>query len=121
MEKTAEPEDKFLEADEGPEKPQPPTVDAMAKQKMQSKEGLLEGKKIAADKVYQVMKALTAMKMTKEDNKPGAVFPELFIGSVGAAYNKEALKENGITHILTCAANLKPRYAEVSVARDIIL
>jgi len=43
------------------------------------------------DQIYQVMKALTAMKLTKEDNSPGEVFPELFIGSIGAAYNQKSL------------------------------
>jgi hypothetical protein len=71
-------------------------------------------KKIDQDKVYQVMKALTAMKLVKEDGMPGAVFPDIFIGSVGAAYNKENLQKLGITHILTCAANIKPRFPNVS-------
>ena len=57
-----------------------------------------------------MMKALTTMKLTKEDNEPGEVFPELFIGSIGAAYNKESLKERGITHVLCTAAGLKPRF-----------
>lgn len=60
------------------------------------------------------MKALTAMKLTKEDKNPGAVFPDLFIGSIGAAYNKEVLTELGITHILTCASNIRPRFENVS-------
>jgi hypothetical protein len=50
------------------------------------------------------------MKLTKEDCNPGAIFPDLYIGSIGAAYNKDMLKKIGITHILTCAANLKPRF-----------
>ena len=69
-------------------------------------------KKVDADKVYQVMKALTAMKLVKEDGVPAQVFPDIFLGSVGAAYNKESLKQLGITHILTCAANIKPRFPE---------
>jgi len=68
-----------------------------------------------SEKLYQVVKALTAMKLTKEDPMPGAVFPDLFIGSIGAAYNKKVLQELGITHILTCAANIKPRFPDVSV------
>ena len=56
------------------------------------------------------MKALTAMKLTKEDSVPGAVLPELFIGSVGAAYNLKSLQELGITHILTTAAGIKARF-----------
>jgi hypothetical protein len=38
-----------------------------------------------------VMKALTAMKLTKEDQVPGEVIDGLFIGSVGAAYNQKSL------------------------------
>ena len=60
----------------------------------------------------QVMKALTAMKLTKEDAVPGKVFEDIYIGSIGCAYNKEKMKEIGITHILCCAANLKPRFKD---------
>ena len=60
--------------------------------------------------VHELMKALTAMKLTKEDNVPGQVFPELFIGSIGAAYNQKSLQELGITHILCTAAGVKPRF-----------
>lgn len=64
------------------------------------------------DKLYAVIKALTAMKLTKEDAYPGAVFPDLYLGSIGAAYNQKVLAELGITHILCCAANIKPRFPE---------
>ena len=69
---------------------------------------------IKAEKLYEVMKALTAMKLTKEDKMPGAVFPDLLLGSIGCAYNKDVLNEIGITHILTCAAKIKPRFENVS-------
>jgi uncharacterized membrane protein YeaQ/YmgE (transglycosylase-associated protein family) len=69
---------------------------------------------VQQQKLYEVMKALTAMKLTKEDKSPGAVFPDIYIGSIGAAYNKEVLSELGITHILTCAANIRPRFENVS-------
>jgi len=65
---------------------------------------------IQQEKLYEVMKALTAMKLTKEDAVPGEVLPYLYIGGIGTAYNKEAMDEIGITHILTCAANIKPRF-----------
>jgi len=39
------------------------------------------------------MKALTAMKLTKEDPTPGEVLPYLFIGGIGTAYNKEAMQQ----------------------------
>ena len=64
------------------------------------------------EKLYAAIKALTAMKLTKEDSVPGAIFEDLYIGSIGAAYNKKALEEIGITHILTCAANIKPRFPD---------
>ena len=37
------------------------------------------------------MKALTAMKLTKDDATPGEVYPYLYIGGIGTAYNKEKL------------------------------
>ena len=61
------------------------------------------------------MKILTAMKLVKTDGMPVAVFPDLYIGSIGAAYNKKGLDETKITHILTCAANIKPSFPNVSV------
>ena len=71
-------------------------------------------KKVDHDKVYQVMKILTAMKLVKTDGMPIAVLPDLYIGSIGAAYNKKGLDETKITHILTCAANIKPSFPNVS-------
>jgi hypothetical protein len=53
---------------------------------MMAKGGLEKAKKLMA-----VMKALTAMKLTKEDQTPGEVIDGLFIGSVGAAYNQTSL------------------------------
>jgi len=67
-------------------------------------------KAVPQGKIFEIMKAFTAIKLTKEDKMPGAVFDDLFLGSVGTAYNLEVLKELGITHILTCAANIKPRF-----------
>ena len=62
----------------------------------------------------QVMKALTAMKLCKEDCIPGQVYEDIYLGSIGTAYNKEAMQKLGITHIMTCAANINPRFKEVS-------
>ena len=38
--------------------------------------------------------------------------PCLFQGSIGCAYNLQALQENGITHILTAAANIGQRFKD---------
>jgi siroheme synthase len=59
------------------------------------------------------IKAMSAMKLCREDNIPSEVIPGLFIGSVGTAFNKESLTKHGITHILTCADKLKPRFQDV--------
>jgi protein phosphatase slingshot len=60
-----------------------------------------------------VFKTMTAMKLTREDNIPSEIIEGLYLGSVGAAYSNESLQKHGITHILTCAANLKPRFPDV--------
>lgn len=103
MPKGSQPSKKYLEAKEKEKNDMVQKVD----KEMEAKAA---AKKVDHDKVYQVMKALTAMKLVKEDGVPGAVFPDIFIGSVGAAYNKENLTKLGVTHILTCAANIKPRF-----------
>jgi hypothetical protein len=59
------------------------------------------------------IKAMSAMRLSKEDSKPSEIIPGLFIGSIGAAYNRESLVANKITHILTCADKIKPRYPDV--------
>ena len=103
----SEPSKKYTEAKEKENK------DFMAKvdKEMDKK---AEEKKVDHDKVYQVMKILTAMKLVKEDGLPVAVCPDLYIGSIGAAYNKKGLDDTKITHILTCAANIKPSFPNVS-------
>lgn len=53
---------------------------------------------------------MTAIKLTKSDAYPGEVYENLYIGSIGAAYNKKILDEIGITHIMTVAAKIKPRF-----------
>ena len=100
--------------------------------------------------MYQVVKALTAMRLCKEDSVPNAILsrrvnpadgesqfvpsmptaessvsevanavpsesrgePCLFQGSIGTAYNEKALTSNGITHILTAAANIGQRFKD---------
>ena len=64
--------------------------------------------------LYLAIKAMTAMKLSKDDNQPAEIVDRLFLGSVGAAFNKDSLTRNGITHILTCADNIQPRFQSVS-------
>ena len=52
------------------------------------------------------------MRLTKEDSSAGKVLDNLYVGGVGTAYNKEVLKELGITHILTVANKIQPRFKD---------
>jgi hypothetical protein len=68
--------------------------------------------KMSADakKLYVLIKTMTALRLKRDDSQPAEVVDRLFLGSVGAAFNKESLDKNGITHILTCADKIHPRF-----------
>lgn len=59
------------------------------------------------------VKMLLALKFKKDDGIPSEVMPGLYIGSIGAALNKPYLLENGISHILTVADNLKNSFPDI--------
>ena len=63
-----------------------------------------------ASKVFEIMKAMSAMKLTSEDNQPGKVLDRLYIGSIGCPYNEQSLQQHQITLIVTCANKIKPRF-----------
>jgi hypothetical protein len=60
-----------------------------------------------------LVKTLSTLKLMKEDKTPIEIIENLYIGSVGAAYNKEALLENKITHIVVAASNIKQYHPDV--------
>ena len=57
-----------------------------------------------------MIRILKAMKLTRDDAEPNEVFEDIYIGSIGAAYNSDALEVLGITHILCCAKDIKPKF-----------
>jgi len=57
-----------------------------------------------------LVKVLLVAKKVKEDCEPSEVLPGVFLGSVGAAHNKEGLRRCGVTHVLTVAASLAPKH-----------
>jgi len=61
---------------------------------------------IKAQKIMEIFKAMTAMKLMKTDAQPAEIVERVFLGSVGAAFNKDSLTGNGVTHILTCASKI---------------
>jgi hypothetical protein len=49
------------------------------------------------DKIQALMiaiKAMTAMKLTREDKEPAEIIPGLYLGSIGCAFNQESLNRN---------------------------
>ncbi|KAG9135560.1 hypothetical protein Leryth_002303 [Lithospermum erythrorhizon] len=60
----------------------------------------------------RIWKAIVATKAMKQDNIPSKIEEGLYLGSVGAANNKIALKSLNVTHILTVANSLSPAYPQ---------
>ena len=54
-----------------------------------------------------------AAKKIKEDSVPAEVVPGVFLGSVGAAHDRDALDACGITHVLTVAGGFPPKFPDV--------
>ncbi|RCU61423.1 hypothetical protein SETIT_J000700v2 [Setaria italica] len=57
-----------------------------------------------------LMQSFCAARYRKADNTPCPIEQGLYLGSVGAALNKEALKSLNITHILIVARSLSPAF-----------
>ena len=49
----------------------------------------------------------------KEDNLPIEIIDNLYIGSIGAASNKEGLKSNNITHVIVAAGRIEKFFPDV--------
>jgi hypothetical protein len=60
---------------------------------------------------------MSTLKLFKEDNQPVEIVDNIFIGSIGAASNKDALIENKITHIISAGTGLKKYFPEVIIKR----
>ena len=53
-----------------------------------------------------------AAKKVKEDAEPAEILPGVFLGSIGAAHNEDALRRHRITHVLTVASSFAPRFPD---------
>ncbi|KAL0414596.1 UNVERIFIED_CONTAM: Dual specificity protein phosphatase 1 [Sesamum radiatum] len=62
------------------------------------------------DRIAALLKVIQATKIVKEDNVPCKIEEGLYLGSLGAANNRSALKSLNITHILTIAISLAPAH-----------
>jgi protein-tyrosine phosphatase len=69
--------------------------------------------------MYKKIKMLLALKFKKDDALPAEIAPNVYIGSIGAALNKQYLQESHITHILTVADNINQSYPNDFVYKNI--
>ncbi|CAN1193165.1 Dual specificity protein phosphatase 1 [Linum perenne] len=65
---------------------------------------------VTKNQIAAVLRVINYSKCFKEDNVPCHIEEGLFLGSVGAAKNKNALKRSNISHILTVANSIAPVY-----------
>ncbi|KAK4776934.1 hypothetical protein SAY86_005622 [Trapa natans] len=59
-----------------------------------------------------ILKIRSLTKCVKEDKVPCKIEEGLFLGSLGSATNKEALKCLNITHVLVVAKSIRPAYPD---------
>ncbi|XP_058001035.1 dual specificity protein phosphatase 1-like [Hevea brasiliensis] len=62
------------------------------------------------NQIAALWRVINVTRCLKEDNLPCQIEEGLFLGSFGAANNKDVLKSKNITHILTVANSLAPAY-----------
>nr|XP_027116202.1 dual specificity protein phosphatase 1-like isoform X1 [Coffea arabica] len=65
---------------------------------------------IYKERIAALWRAMYTTKCVREDNIPSKIEEGLYLGSLGAASNKTALKSLNITHILTVANSLPPAH-----------
>jgi len=61
-------------------------------------------------KILSLVKCLLTAKKVKSDSEPSEVVPDVFLGSIGAAHNREVLQRLNITHVLTVAGGFEPKF-----------
>lgn len=62
------------------------------------------------ERLMMQLRLIFALRYAQTDGQPVKLLDHLYIGSVGAAMNKAALKAEGITNILTVADKLSPMF-----------
>lgn len=62
------------------------------------------------NRIVACLQAICAAKYVRDDNIPCQIEQGLFMGSVGVALNRDALKSSNITHVLIVAKSLDPAF-----------
>ena len=60
----------------------------------------------------EALRLLATRRFAAADRKPALIIPGIYIGSVGAAANRDALRRLGITHVLCAASGLTPDFPD---------
>lgn len=74
-----------------------------------------------SEKLRSVMRAIMVMRIKEADSDPVEIIPGLFIGSIGAALNKDGLLAVGITHVLCAAGGIKLYFPETFTYKQVII
>lgn len=56
--------------------------------------------------------ALSTFRLSLADGKPAEIVSQLFMGSIGAAYNEKELRAAGVTHVLCLCESARLKYPE---------
>ncbi|KAI4378880.1 hypothetical protein MLD38_016302 [Melastoma candidum] len=64
------------------------------------------------NQITALLRLMSFSRSMNEDRVPSKIDDGLFLGSVGAANNKEVLKRLNVTHVLTVANSLKPPHPD---------
>ncbi|KAL8515333.1 hypothetical protein ACS0TY_014153 [Phlomoides rotata] len=62
------------------------------------------------ERIAALLKVIQTTKILKDDNTPCQIEEGLYLGSLGAATNRDGLKSLNVTHILTVAHSITPDY-----------
>ena len=70
-------------------------------------------------RLLQQVRIILALKHAKTDGQPSEIYSHLYLGSIGAAMNKNNLNRLGITHVLCVADNIKPQFPALFTYKSI--
>ncbi|KAJ3669617.1 hypothetical protein LUZ60_011567 [Juncus effusus] len=70
-------------------------------------------------RVQALLEAMFAARISKEDKFPCQIEEGLYLGSLGAAMNKDELKKLNITHVLIVARSLGPPFPDEFIYKKI--
>jgi protein phosphatase slingshot len=70
-------------------------------------------------RLLQQVRIILALKHAKTDGQPSEIYSHLYLGSIGAAMNKNNLSRLGITHVLCVADNIKPQFPNLFTYKSI--